>query len=32
MKKLGKIFVWFALIIMVGSVIISIISPLLWTN
>ncbi|MBQ1812377.1 MAG: DUF4044 domain-containing protein [Bacilli bacterium] len=30
MKKLGKIFVWFALIIMVGSVIISVISPLLW--
>ena len=32
MKKLGKIFVWFALIIMVGSVIISIISPLLWSK
>jgi len=29
MKKLGKIFVWFALIIMVGSVIITIISPFL---
>ena len=29
MKKLGKIFVWFALIIMVGSVIISVISPLI---
>lgn len=30
MKKFGKIFVWAALIIMVGSVVISIISPLLW--
>ena len=30
MKKLGKIFVWFALILMVSSVVISIISPLLW--
>jgi len=30
MKKLGKVFVWFALILMVGSVVISIISPLLW--
>ena len=30
MKKLGKVFVWFALIIMVGSVVISIVSPLLW--
>lgn len=30
MKKLSKVFVWFALILMVGSVVISIISPLLW--
>lgn len=30
MKKIGKIFVWFALILMVGSVVISVISPLLW--
>lgn len=30
MKKLSKLFVWFALILMVGSVVISIISPLLW--
>jgi hypothetical protein len=30
MKKLGKVFVWFALILMVGSVVMSIIAPLLW--
>lgn len=30
MKKLGKIFVWAALIIMVASIVISIASPLLW--
>ncbi len=29
MKKLTKIFVWIALIVMVGSVIISIIAPIL---
>ncbi len=30
MKKLGKVFVWAALIIMVASIVISIASPLLW--
>lgn len=30
MKKLKKIFVWAALIIMVASIVISIASPLLW--
>lgn len=30
MKKLGKVFVWIALIIMVASIVISIASPLLW--
>ena len=30
MKILKKIFVWFALIIMVSSVVLSVISPLLW--
>ena len=30
MKKLGKVFVWAALIIMVASIVISIATPLLW--
>ncbi len=30
MKILKKVFVWFALIIMVSSVVLSVISPLLW--
>ena len=30
MKKLGKVFVWAALIIMVASIVMSIASPLLW--
>ena len=30
MKKLGKVFVWAALIIMFASIVISIASPLLW--
>ena len=30
MKKLGKVFLWAALIIMVASIVISIASPLLW--
>jgi len=30
MKKMKKLIVWLALIIMIGSVVISIISPLIW--
>lgn len=30
MKKVAKIFVWIALILMIGSVVMSIIAPLLW--
>ena len=30
MKILKKVFVWLALIIMVSSVVLSVISPLLW--
>lgn len=29
-KLIKKIFAWFALILMIGSVVISIITPLLW--